>query len=210
MKRKNLLFVLSLAAAGASYSSYAQTGDQFYDQPYAERNNGTFAKDAQILSFKYGLGNVSGTGYLYVNTDERLSHRNIGPLYLQYEYGIAEEIGLLAYGAYSYAKDVMDRQNTRSYHTHAFSMAAGVLYHFNRVIPVPNLDAYAGMGIGFRLISQKMNPRDASPSVSMSDHTGVFFLRAGLRYYIVGGIGVHLEFSPDKMSVLNAGVSYRF
>src|SRR6218665_600542 len=110
--RSGTFTLIMLACSGIIV---AQSSVNFYDQPYGQRNSGSFGKNTQIISLKYGLGNISGTGYLNLDLNERISHTNIGPLYLQYEYGIAEEIGILGYGTYAYAKDVMGKVSPKDY-----------------------------------------------------------------------------------------------
>jgi len=196
--------------AGISAGAQAQES-YFYDQPYKTRSNGTFAKGRQIFSFGYGLGNISGTGYLNINLDEKISHTNIGPLYLKYEYGLADEIGLGVWGAYAYSKDVMNRAHPKEHYTNAVSFGINGFYHFNKIISVENLDLYAGLGFGFKSVSVRSQPSDGSAAASkVSDNAGIFSLRLGARYYIIKGFGAFFEFGPDKMSVLNTGISYRW
>lgn len=203
--------LLCLALLLPAYVLHAQESKQFYDQPFKERNNGTFSKGTQIITFGYGLGNTSGTGYLNIDLNEKISHTNIGPMYLKYEYGLAESIGLGVYGSYAYAKDVMNPAAPKDYFTHAISFGVNGFYHFNKVIHVENLDLYAGLGLGFKSVSVKSKLSDgADEPEKLSDNTGVFSLRLGARYYIVSGFGAYFEFGPDKMSALNVGLSYRF
>lgn len=211
MKHFIVLALLALVMPTCSCIVVAQSSVNFYDQPYGQRNSGSFDKHTQMITLKYGLGNISGTGYLNLDYNERISHTNIGPLYLQYEYGIAEEIGILGYGSYAYAKDVMGSVNPKDYYTHAVSLGVGALYHFNKVIHLPRLDLYAGMGLGFKSVSSRSRPSDgAGVTAKVSDNTGLFFIKLGARYYILDQLGVHLELSPDKMSALNVGLAYRF
>lgn len=212
MNLAQLTGALCIVLLGSSTALHAQNPPvNFYDQPYKERNNGTFDRGTQILSFGYGLGNTSGTGYLNVNLEEKISHTNLGPVYLKYEYGLADAIGLGIYGAYAYAKDQMNRQAPKDYRTNAFSVGVNAFYHFNKLIEVENLDCYAGIGLGFKTVSVKSQSGDGTGAESkVSDNTGLFSLRLGARYYIVKGFGAYFEFGPDKMSALNVGLSYKW
>jgi hypothetical protein len=194
-----------------SISQAQESQANFYDQPYKERNNGTFNKGTQIFALGYGLGNTSGTGYLNINLNEKISHTNVGPVYLKYEYGLAEAIGLGVYGCYAYAKDRMNHANPKDYTTHAISFGINGFYHFNKVVHVENLDLYAGLGLGFKSLSIRSQLSDGSGTPDkLKDNTGVFSLRLGARYYIVSGFGAYFEFGPDKMSALNVGLSYKW
>lgn len=200
-----------LFMAGAAVQ--AQTPGNFYDQPYKERNNGAFGKGTQIVSLGYALGNVSGTGYLNINLNEKVSHANLGPLYVKYEYGLIDEIGLGGYVSYAYAKDVMNRAAPKEYYTNAFSIGFNAFYHFNKLIHVENLDLYAGLGLGYKNVSIRGaagSDLDAVISPTLKENTGLFSLRLGARYYIINGFGAYFELGPDKMSVLNVGLSYRW
>jgi hypothetical protein len=210
MNRVKLILLNAAMVAGSI--AFAQSSSEFYSQPYAERNSGSFGQGTHIFSFKYGLGNISGTGYNNLDRSLKVSHTNIGPLYVQYEYGLAEEIGVVGYASYAHARDVVNRLEPQTYYTNVFSMGIGALYHFNRVVPIARLDCYAGLGLGFRSGSFK-TPVDDAGGIRLrrdiSDNTGMFFIRAGMRYYILEQLGVHFELSPDKMSVFNTGISLR-
>jgi len=175
MKRFLMLCCCHIVLLSAGQSAHAQSTVNFYDQPYTERNNGTFAKGTQIASFGYGLANISGTAYINSNLQQRTAHTNIGPLYLKYEYGIADAIGLGVYGTYAFSTERLGQTDFKNYRTNAISFGVNGFYHFNKVIHVENLDLYAGLGFGFKHISVRTSTEgEQATETSITDNSGVF------------------------------------
>lgn len=183
--KKVLLTIGSLAAllAGTSSAS-AQVINGFYDQPYKTRNNGTFSSKTSLWSF--GIG----APYGYVNYRATLP-----ALYAKYEMGIMDEIGVGLIAGASLGKH---RITDDAY----FSTLAGAAayYHFNKIIPVRNLDVYAGLGLGFNIHNRVNDTRvDLRALVPV-----------GVRYYFSEGFAVYAETGYDYLGAGNLGITLRF
>lgn len=185
---RKLLFsavaVAALATTSVSDAS-AQVIKGFYKQPYKARNNGTFDKGTGI--FSVGLGAPYGYGG-YRST--------LPPVYVKYEMGIMDEVGIGLVGGLGMGKN---RFNDDGY----FATTIGALgyYHFNKFIPLQKLDVYAGLGIGVDI-----NNRGGDGS----DVSALFLYKAGVRYYFSNSFGVYIESGYDLLSVANAGITLRF
>jgi len=200
------LALLSCMIAGATTAD-AQVDKSFYKTSYKSRNIGSFSKSTGILSFGYGFPNLSGTGYNvpFWGSGNRVG---VGPMYLKYEHGIMDEIGIGLYAAGATSR-IEYGPNDR-YRDRVTAIAGGVLgyYHFNKLIPVKNLDVYAGVGVGFRNLSYDY---DAYRSRSGGNDLNVLpIAKAGVRYYFGSVFGVYGEAGYDDMSSVNMGISLRF
>lgn len=184
--------VLSMAAvalvlSGATNAS-AQKKGGFYSQPYKTRNSGSFSKSASLLSIGIGVPNAYG----YYNV-------SLPPVYVKYEHGITDEIGIgilggLGMGSYKFAGDKYTYLET--------TIGALGYYHFNKLIPVSKLDVYAGVGIG-------LNIRDDNYANSNSTNA-VILGKAGARYYFNPKFAVYAEAGYDNLSPVNAGITLKF
>jgi len=186
---------------------HAQNGKAFYKTPYKSRNSGSFSKNTGLLSFGLGFPNRSGTGYDYWGGNER--RFGIGPGYIKYEHGIIDEVGIGGYiaGAASRYKYGPDRRYT----DHVFSVSLGVMgfYHFNKLIPVRQLDVYAGAGLGIRQRTFTYDD-DFINEDSDSDFDAMPLIKVGARYYFTRVFGVYAEGGYDNMSDVNLGITLRF
>lgn len=206
---KKFIFALTLALPLLiSSNSNAQSAKSFYHTPYKSRNIGSFSKNTGILSLGIGFPNNSGTDFNYWNGDD---HRiGFGPMYVKYEHGIMTEIGLGGYLAmaaskYEYGPD-------HRYTDKILSIGGGFLgyYHFNKLIPVRNLDVYAGAGLGFRQIGYSYDDDYGNQSDDRGEFEVFPLVKVGARYYFGRTFGVYAEGGYDKMSDINLGVSFRF
>lgn len=185
---RKLLFSAT-AIAALSFSSVADASAQvikgFYKQSYKARNNGTFDKGTGIFSI--GLGAPYGYGG-YRST--------LPPIYVKYEMGIMDEVGIGLVGGIGMGKN---RFTDDGY----FATTIGALgyYHFNKFIPLKKLDVYAGLGIGVDINNRASNGSDVS---------ALFLYKAGARYYFSNSFGVYVETGYDLLSVANAGITLRF
>lgn len=183
-----------------TFAAFGQNARSFYNTSYKSRNSGSYGRGTGLFSFSYGFPNLPVSGYSYIGDN----HIGFGPLYAKYEHNILEEIGIggqmaFSVGRYKYGND--QHENIRAVH---FAMLG--YYHFNKLIPVKQLDVYAGAGLAFR-----------KRSVSYSDNTyfddsddDVYVaLKAGLRFYPKGNISLYAEAGYDHMSDVNLGVSFR-
>lgn len=205
MKRIILsLACLGLITVGSTKETHAQVDKSFYKTPYKSRNIGSFGKSTNVVTLGYGFPNLSGTGWAGWGSN-RVS---IGPAYLKYEHGIRDEIGIGGYvaGAASRVKYSGNRYTDR---VTAFSMGILGYYHFNKIIPVRNLDVYAGVGIGFRNRSYTYDAVGNWRN-DYTDFNVMPLLKVGARYYFTPFFGVYAESGYDNMSSGNIGISFRF
>jgi hypothetical protein len=207
MKKLLWMIALMLPLLTTEFAS-AQNARGFYKTPYRSRNSGSFGKHVGILSLGFGFPNQSGTDIDYWDGDD---HRfGFGPMYVKYEHGILPEVGLGGYLAFAGSK--FEYGPNRRYTDRIFSFGGGFLgyYHFNKLIPVRNLDVYAGAGIGFRNISYSYDDDFGSDESGRSDFDVFPVVKVGARYYFTSVFGVYGEAGYDKMSDVNFGVSFRF
>lgn len=186
--KKIALSITALALIlGSSVNTFAQKKG-FYKQSYKTRNSGSFSKSTGLLSF--GIGVPDAYGYYDVG---------LPPLYVKYEHGIMDEVGIGFLGGigtsrYKYGNDRYNYVET----------TLGVLgyYHFNKLIPVSKLDVYIGAGVGVNIWSD---------NYSNTNHTGPVGLgKVGARYYFSPSFGVYAEGGYDGLSGANAGITLRF
>ncbi len=210
---KKIIF-FSFLITGCSVLSYAQrkqSADSFYNTPYETRNSGSFNRGIGILSFGYGLSNDAVTGYSYVSGANGSSRASFGPIYAKYEHGIVrDDIGLGGQMAFSNTW-VKYNNSAGQYKDNvtAFSFAMLGYYHFNKLIPVPRLDVYAGTGLGVRTLAYHY---DSNLNENPNDHseTSTYITgRVGARYYVTNGFGFYGEAGFDKMSDVNLGISFK-
>lgn len=184
--KKILLSVSAMLAIGFGSVSdaSAQVIKGFYKQSYKARNNGTFDKGTGLLSL--GLGAPYAYGGFYKSS--------LPPVYAKYEMGIMDEVGVGLIGGLRMGKNTWTDKNY-------FSTLVGVAgyYHFNKFIPIKNLDVYAGAGFGFNI-----HNRDGD---SKADFQLLF--PVGARYYFGQKFGVYLETGYDYLSAVNAGITIK-
>lgn len=107
-----------------------------------------------------------------------------------------DEVGAGLVGGMGFGRN---RYNDANY----FTITIGVLgfYHFNKFIPLQKLDVYAGLGIGMDIHNRTSRGTEVNP---------LLLLKAGARYYFTNSFGVYIESCYDMLSVVNAGVTFRF
>jgi len=192
-----LLVVFGLLVCGGAI---AQQGKAFYNTPYKSRNSGSFSKASSLLTFSYGFPNESIKGYSH----KGYNRIGFGPLYAKYEHGIIDEIGIggqiaLAGLRYDYNNDQTERVRT-------FHFAVLGYYHFNKLIPVKQLDVYAGAGPAFR--SRNVTYSDDSYD-NYSSTDLILAFKVGARYYVKNNFAFYGEGGFDQMSDINLGITFR-
>jgi len=198
-KKCFFLSVLAFAVIFFQNDIFAQAKG-FYGTPYKDRNSGSFEKGANVVSIGYGIGNLNPyrLGYGY----KRL---NLGPIYLKYEKGIMDELGVGGFVSAAYS---MARYNGKTYST-GLAIGLGVMgfYHFNKFIPLEKLDVYAGIGFGIKYYGQSFKD-------NFNKGTTEFFpspmVKIGARYYLSNSFGVYIESGYDRLSNANIGISLKF
>lgn len=195
--KKVLFLVLGLTVCGFAM---AQQGKAFYNTPYKSRNSGSYSRAASLLTFSYGFPNKSVQGHAH----KGYNRIGFGPVYAKYEHGIMDEVGIggqlaLAGVRYDYNNDQTERVRT-------FHFAFLGYYHFNKLIPVKQLDVYAGSGLAFRSRNVTYSD-DFYDNYSDTDVTLAF--KVGARYYIKNNFAFYGEGGYDHMSDINLGITFR-
>ncbi len=180
----------------------AQSGKAFYKTSYKNRNSGSFDRRSGLFSL--GLGIPSRYTSYYNGLRNNIS---FPPLYVKYEHGVMDEVGIGGYVAaagsrYRYRIGNGSYVDTRLH----VSLAAMGYYHFNKLIPVRKLDVYAGVGLGLRQTFY----RDDFDNERSSDVDPLLVGKVGARYYFSRGFGVYGEAGYDGISDLNFGITFRF
>lgn len=204
MKKVCSLLLASALCLGVTTLSHAQksSAHDFYKQSYSSRNSGSFDKNTSLFTLGYGFPNYSIAGTVFDN--------GFGPLYVKYEHAVLNEVGIGAYAAFAGS-----HWKNAYYKNTATSFGLGVMgfYHFNKLIPLKQLDVYAGAGIGFALVHYKYDNNSPFPynhSGSETDFNPEGIFKAGARWYFTPGFSVFAEGGYDGMSDVNLGVSFRF
>lgn len=187
--KKILLF--GALALGVTLPAVAQSSG-FYNTSYKNRNSGSFHKGENLLTLSYGFPST----FAYNNS-------GFGPVYGKFEHGIMDEIGLgfqLGLGAGSY-------NHFGGYKINEFGLGFAALgyYHFNKLIPVKDLDVYAGVGIAFLNVARSTN---ANVNLKNSFNASPTW-KVGARWYFTPTFGVNLDLGYDRMSSANIGVTFR-
>jgi hypothetical protein len=186
--------------------SFAQNSKSFYRSSYESRNSGSFSQEHSILSLGYGFGNQF---YGFSGTNRFA----LGPFYVKYEHGfLRDEVGLGGHIAFANAWVKYNAGNTTyKDHVAAFSIAFLGYYHFNKLIPVENLDVYAGVGLSVWTRSWKRDSDNNGIVYNDYSDTNVYaVVKVGARYYIKPTFGFYGEVGYDQMSTVNLGVTFKF
>lgn len=172
----------------------------FYNQPYASRNSGSFDKATRLISITYGFPNtLDYAGFLFGGNDT-----GIGPVTVRYEHPIREEagVGLSIAGA----RKEWDFNDNTSTEVTGISVSPLGFYHFNKLIPVPKLDVYAGVGANVNYISYSYS-NDAYDDDSEVEiyPTGL----VGARYYFTNSFSGLVEVGGGSFGIAKIGVSFK-
>lgn len=202
---KKVFFLLAASALGLATTTNVQAqsaGRDFYKQSYMSRNSGSYDRNTSLVTIGYGFPNSSINRSLWDNS--------FGPLYVKYEHGIIDEVGIGAYIGVAGGQ-----WKTAHYKNTAMSLGMGVMgfYHFNKLIPLKQLDVYAGAGFGFDAVRYKYDDKSPYPfdhSETETDFDGDVIGKVGARWYFTPGFSVYLEGGYDGLSSVNTGISFRF
>lgn len=197
-----LTCILLLTLAG---SAQAQDARSFYKTSYKSRNSGSFSARSGLLSFGIGFPNRSGAGYDW--DSDRLG---FGPLYVKYEHGILDELGIGGYVAAAASRHKYGPNDRFTDKVFSVSVGAMAYYHFNKLIPVRKLDVYAGAGIGGRQLTYSYDDDWNGGRSHDSEFDVIPLFKVGARYYFTKMFGVYGEGGYDDMSDVNLGITLRF
>lgn len=208
-----------------SLDSFAQSSaKEFYRTPYNSRNSGSYGKGDHLLSLGYGVPNWLYTGYGVSNSivyGGRTRHIGIGPLMLKYEFPIRDEVGIgvILQGATKSWR--YDNANV-TYRDRAWGTGVAFMgyYHFNKLINVPKLDVYAGLGANFTYQSLT---RDAAYYNYYYNYYGYYYYQdrvendfmarvcgvVGARYYVSPKFALAAEVGYTTFSSINLGFTFK-
>lgn len=178
-----------------------------------------FREGDHTLSVGHGavtfLGNINRTFDTYLD----LGFKSLGPLYLKYEYGVTDRIGLgisFAYATneWSYRYESTDGQGNTVYYNESterdtYSVLARFNYHFGNS---ERFDPYFGFGLGYRDANWKSNTTgpDGGSGVDLKSLMPFGFeFTLGARYFFTDNIGLYAEVGGAK-SVLQGGLVAKF
>lgn len=191
MKRISITLFLLITIVFAVENSFAQSSG-FYSNSYANRNSGSFQKNISLISAGIGMVNTNG-----INGNALL-----GPFYAKYEYGILDEIGIGAFGGLSIVS-----RNRDHYTLTRTAIGFGLMgyYHFNKLIPVSQLDVYAGAGPGFKVRYDNYSRYyDSYANTNL-----IFAAQVGARWYFTREFAAFAEMGHNGMSHLTLGVTLK-
>lgn len=194
MKRWSIILITLLITVLTVNSAWSQDrGRNFYKQSYVTRNSGSFSADHSILSVGIGLVNHNGIS----------GKPPFGPLYLQYEHGIIDEIGI---GGFTGLSLTSKSHKHYTHHRNTWAIGAIGYYHFNKLIPVNQLDVYAGLGVGMKVKTDSYTNNYKSTQTNSS---AIYVFRAGARWYFTPKFAVYGETGSDDLSALTIGMTFK-
>lgn len=179
-------------------------GKSFYRTPYRTRNSGSYDVNSRMISLGYGFGNTLYDGRGYFGSDG--SRTAFGPLMVKYEHAIRDEVGIGAIGELAF-RQWKYRVGGNTYKDRAVGAGISFLgyYHFNKFIPIPKLDVYAGAGLSIAhnsyhddYFDETDNHVDVNPAVV-----------AGARYLFTDNFGAYGEVGRTAFSWVNLGISFK-
>lgn len=201
------IFPLLFALSVLSSVSFAQNAKSFYRSSYESRNSGSFSQGHSLFSLSYGLINQFYPGYGGYYLGSGPSQFSVGPFYAKYEHGfLRDEVGLGGHIAVAHAwikHGNGDRDNVT-----AASFALLGYYHFNKLIPIRDMDVYVGAGPSFW--HRTYNHDD--DYVGNADYTvsePVIIAKLGIRYYVTPKFAFTAEVGWDQMSTANIGITFK-
>jgi len=167
------------------------------------------------LEFLNGIKSTGSTDNFKVEYNEN----KFGPVYLKYEYGITDNIGIgadIGYGSnsisttsiYTNPFDNSEIKSETKANVTAYLVLAKGYYHF--LLDNEKMDPYVSAGLGLGIFSADANMGSVNPNSSQSANlslnyngtVAVYSLTGGMRYFFTDNIGAFLELG------LGAGSTY--
>lgn len=180
---------------------------QFFETPYKDRNSGSFRKSYKLLSFAYGLPNLLA---VETKTDPYQDRSWFGPVIIRAEFPVSEVIGIAPQVAF-YSGKFTDYQGGTD-KASVFDIGTMGMYHFNKLIPVPKLDVYAGLGLHLEISRIKWNVGKLKSNNLVTD--GVtwqagFLAVAGARYYVAPKLALFAEGGFPGGCYFDLGITFK-
>jgi len=172
----------------------------FYATPYASRNIGSFDKQTHLVSLTYGFPNtLDYADFLFGG-----SSSGIGPVNLRYEFAVRDEVSVgLAVGGAFKKWDFGGGVETK---VTGISASPLGFYHFNKLIPVKQLDVYAGVGANVNYIAYKYNDDLVDDDNEIEVYPTAL---VGARYYFADNFSGLVEIGGSSFSIIKIGLSVR-
>ncbi|RZJ72881.1 hypothetical protein [Flavobacterium sp.] len=198
------LAVLALPAFGQKKKEAKpakKASSNFYGEPYNSRNSGSFDKGTHLISLTYGFPNtLDYENYVFAD-DNKVG---IGPVNLRYEFPVRDEVGVgIALGG---ATKKWDYAGGYEYRITGISISPLGFYHFNKLIPIKQLDVFAGVGanVNYLMYDYDDNLIDDDNEIELYPTALV-----GARYYFSDNFSGLLEVGGSSFAIVKIGVSFR-
>lgn len=192
--RSTLLSAAFALAATGAFAQQASESRAFYNTSYKTRNSGSFSLNHRLFSVSYGFPTALNDGFGY-------GRIGFGPVMARFEAPIRDEVGIAGLA------QIGARSSGGFYDDHSFAFGFGGMgfYHFNKLIPVRDLDVYAGLGIAinFTHVNREGNRKDDNYVDPMPIGS------IGARYYFSPGFAGFAEAGFTGMSSVNLGLTWR-
>jgi len=178
----------------------------------------TFSRKTTMFTISAGLADWNKQNYKLPDSTRYGSGSASLPIYFRLERAVSDNISIAA----SLAYDVFHYDYSREGYTNGvlfyrpntdkitiISPGLQVFYHFNKLIPVRNLDVSVGLGFAANYLKHSNYPTsDTLSNVIKPDVT--LTARLAARYYINRYASAFVDIGYDKMSLFSLGASFRF
>lgn len=179
-------------------------------------NAQVFEEGSNHVNVGYGFGLGYGRLLNAYSTYEGYKFSGFGPVFLSYERGVTDNIGIGAsvsyssYGASWTQKSYLVAAYDYSYRWTTLAIMARGAYHFS--VRNDKFDPYAGVGLGFMKFGYKWDTEDplfneTNSNVSLGTPFG-YQIFAGARYMFTDNIGAYAEVGYG-LSVANFGLTIK-
>jgi len=196
MLLKSTLLAAAVAVAATAQAQRPAPADAhaFYNTSYSARNSGSFSLNHRLFSVSYGFPTLLNDGF-----GGRIG---FGPVMARFEAPIRDEVGIAALAQIG-ARNSGGYYNDKSF---AFGFGGMGFYHFNKLIPLRDLDVYAGLGIGinFTHVNREGGHRKDGNYVDPVPVGAI-----GARYYFSPRFAGFAEAGYTGMSSVNLGLTWR-
>jgi len=171
-----------------------------------QAQDATFGKGVKVVNLGLGLGSTLG-GYGYAT--------EIPPISVSLDWGIIDELfnvenlslGVGGYLGYSSNKWTWSGADYGWRYTYVIPGVRGTVHY---QLPVEKLDTYAGLMLGYNIVTHKeFGTWAGANTYSASASTAEFSAYAGARYYFTNSIAAFAELGYG-IAYLNIGLSLKF
>ncbi|HWD87205.1 MAG TPA: hypothetical protein VG367_03695 [Mucilaginibacter sp.] len=127
---------------------------------------------------------------------------------VSFEHGITDAISVGATASFASSKYGYSILNTNySFKETAIFIGVRGSYHFDQIFNIdPKFDVYGGASVGYVIVSVSDNQGNSGSAAS----GGGFGAFAGGKYYFQSNIAVYAELGYQSLSVMNAGITFKF